>query len=305
MHLLEGVTVPVVTTLDTDLAPDPEATYPLLDALADAGITRLMFLGTNGEGALLNPHHSGDYLIKAIAHWWDVVGPEATATATAFGAGTRETINRARIFADAGPDAIVVAPPYYFVHPHYELFRHYAALADLRLPIIAYNAPKYTGNAITTELLSSLANLEHIIGIKDSGGDDALIGHALTLRAKRPGFGVSQGNERRMAWALREGADGITPGLGNLAPAACSALATAVRDGDDATADRLQAELIDLMKIHQHRGGVAAMKAALHTRGLSTLQVSAPLQMYREEEVVLVQHVLDAWPGQLLTPRSR
>lgn len=299
-HVLDGVTVPVVTALRPDGEPDAAAARPLLEALARAGVKNLMFFGTNGEGALLNPHHSGDYLLELAPYWRELAGPDAVVTVTAFGAGTRETRNRARIFQEAEPDAIVVAPPYYFVHTARELQTYYADLGELGTPVIVYNAPRYTGNPITADLLDRLVAMPHIAGIKDSGGDDDLLIAGIRLAEGNAAFGVSQGNERRMAWAIAAGADGVTPGLGNLAPRECLDLVAAARHGDTAAADAAQERLIRLLGIHALRGGVAAMKGALHLRGLSGLAVSPPLEPATRPELDHLAAVLHDWDGVLI-----
>jgi 4-hydroxy-tetrahydrodipicolinate synthase len=299
-RVLAGVTVPVVTALTPDGDPDSVAARPHLEALAAAGITSVMFFGTNGEGALLNPHYSEEYLVELAPLWRELAGPDAVVTATAFGAGTRETLNRARLFEKAEPDAIVVAPPYYFVHTERELVAYYAALDVLEVPVVAYNAPRYTGNPLTPSLLARLAAMPHVVGLKDSGGDDELLLAALALAEEHP-FAASQGNERRMSWALDEGADGVTPGLANLAPAECLALAAAVAEGRRADADVHQERLVRLIAVHARRGGVAAMKAALSLRGMSSLHVAPPLEPYSPEELEHVAAVLADWDGALIS----
>lgn len=304
-HVLSGVTVPLITALTPSGDPDPRAARPLLDALARAGVTRVMFFGTNGEGPLLNPHLSGDYLLELAPYWRSVAGPAATVTATAFGAGTRETRNRARIFLEASPDAIVVAPPYYFIHSERELVDYYDALEEVGAPIIAYNAPRYTGNLLTPRVIERLFALPHVVGLKDSSGDDEIVLDAIRAAEGLDGVEVSQGNERRMAWALRKGAVGVTPGLANLAPRECIQLADSVQSGDDDDADQLQEQLIALTAIHAERGGVPAMKAALGLRGLSSLDVASPLAPFTHAEIERIKAVLDAWPGEIVSREER
>jgi len=304
MSMLDGVTVPVVTPLDDELRPVAKLAFAHLDALADSGVVHVMFFGTNGEGALLNPHHSGDFLLEAIPYWRDRVGPSATATATAFGAGTRESLNRARIFAEARPDAIVVPPPNYFVHTHRELVAHFAAFDQLGLPVVAYNAPRYTGNPITPVLADALAAMPHLHGIKDSGGDAELLLHSIRLRDEGREFAVSQGDERRLGWAIMAGADGVTPGLANLAPLDCLAIVAAARQGNAALSDEIQERLDRLAAIHGVRPGVAAMKAALFARGLTPRATSQPIEPFDDQELTRLREVLTSWEGRLIGAES-
>jgi 4-hydroxy-tetrahydrodipicolinate synthase len=293
--ILSGVTAPMVTPMSQGGRPDAAAAAALIDRLDAAGVDRLMLLGSNGEGALIPPAEAAPFARDVATEWRSRRGADASVLVTAFGAGTRAALDAADALLDAAPTAIVVAPPLYFRHTDDELFDHVRAVAAIGVPIIIYNIPRYSGNPISPQLLERLADLDDVVGLKDSGGGTALIECALVLRDRRPGaLAVSQGAEGALAWALHRGADGITPGLANLAPELCVALVAAMRAGDEARADVLQHDLDTLTAVHRIRPGVAAMKAALHLLDLVPNEVAPPFRPFDADELVKQRAWLDS-----------
>ncbi|WP_205856443.1 dihydrodipicolinate synthase family protein, partial [Phytoactinopolyspora endophytica] len=105
-----------------------------------------------------------------------------------------------------------------------EIVAHYAACAGLGVPVVAYNAPRYS-NPITPSVFDALLDMEHVVGVKDSSGDLELLRDMVTAaRTRRPDFGVGQGAEGALVAGLRAGADGIVPGVANIAPDVAVAL---------------------------------------------------------------------------------
>jgi 4-hydroxy-tetrahydrodipicolinate synthase len=298
-HPLAGVTVPAVTPLDARGRPDAALVEPLLRDLAAAGVRSLLVLGTNGEGAVFAPADAAAFAADVAACWRDLA--DGAVLVAAFGSGTSETRTRiAAILRRTTPDALVIPPPHYFRYTPDEVFGHYAAVHDCGAPVVVYNAPRYTGNPISEETLRRIAGLDGVIGVKDSSNDDAVLLAALQVVAEVDGFAVSQGNERRLAWALRRGAAGITPGLANLAPVPCVELLSAANAGDDQTALRCQAELDRLARMHEVRPGVACMKAALSLLGRCPPEPAPPMRPYSEDERSRLATILSGSGARLL-----
>ncbi|MGK6315888.1 dihydrodipicolinate synthase family protein [Neorhizobium sp. DT-125] len=290
-HVLDGVTVPLVTPMAEGGRPsaDNEA---LLRHMHRAGIDTIMLLGSNGEGAIIPSRDAAAFAEHTASLWRSIRGKSARVFVTVFGAGTSIALDNAESLMVARPDAVVVAPPLYFVHTEDELADHFQSFSGFGVPVIAYNIPRYSGNPITPSLLERLAAMDHIAGIKDSGGSDEFLLKALDVQNRLPRFGVSQGNEKRLGWALQQGARGITPGVGNLAPKLCVDLVEAVRRNDSARVEALQEMLTKLTAIHSVRPGVAAMKAALSLLGLVPATPGRPFRSYTAEEMEKLRAVL-------------
>jgi 4-hydroxy-tetrahydrodipicolinate synthase len=281
-QLLEGLVVPVVTGLDETGRPDVAASRSLLDALARAGVTKLMVLGSNGEGPLLPTRGLDGYLTELIGEWRDRV-PGGVAVVNATAAGTAEALERGAIAVAAGADAVVLCPPFYFFHRDDEIIEHYRRFADIGAPVIGYNIPRYV-NPMTETVIAQLAGLDHVVGVKDSSGDLETLKLFLALKSERPDFGVSQGGETALLDGLRLGVDGIVPGTANIAPGLALQLLDAWRSGDVEAAERAQTLTTELTGIHRIRPGTPTVKAVLDLQGLMSPHVAAPLAACTEAE---------------------
>ncbi|TDE14244.1 dihydrodipicolinate synthase family protein [Jiangella asiatica] len=298
--LLGGVTVPLVTPMDATGRPAAEQARDLLGALAGAGVENLMLLGSNGEGPLLPTSVLGPFLEGVIEDWRSLThGGVVTVNVTA--PGTLDALDRAAIAASAGADALVMSPPIYFHHRDDEIVDHYAALAVTGLPVIAYNAPRYS-IPITATVLDGLLELDHVVGIKDSSGDLEFLGHLVDRAQSCSGFAVSQGAETQLAAALDMGADGITPGVANLAPGLSLRLIAAHEAGDRDEVQRLQDQITALTKLHAIRPGTPAVKEILAQRSLCPPYVAPPLRRCTRAESADLRRFMSPHETQLLHP---
>jgi 4-hydroxy-tetrahydrodipicolinate synthase len=301
--LLGGLVVPLVTPMERPGVPSVEAAVPLLHAMAGAGVRRLMLFGSNGEGPLVRADRVPGYVAGLVERWRDLVeGAVVLVNVTA--AGTDEVRQRAEQVAAGGPDALVLSPPTYFRHRADEVVAHYAALAGCGLPVVAYNAPRYA-TPLTESSVDALVALPHVVGIKDSSGDPALLAYLIAATRDRDDFTVSQGDERRLAEALRAGAGGIVPGTANLAPRLAAEMVAAHEAGDDAELDRLQDLTLRLTELHAVRPGVPAVKALLARWGLCPPHVAPPLAPCTPQETRDLARAVRPVGGHLLAPSGR
>ncbi|GAA4636708.1 dihydrodipicolinate synthase family protein [Actinoallomurus vinaceus] len=306
-HPVSGVTIPLVTALDERGRPDAPAVRPLLAHLAAGGVTTLMLAGTNGEGPLLPADAVRSYAAEVAAMWGEIGGASARIMVTAAGTGTRETLRRIEVLAGLDLDAVVVLAPFYFRHTERELLAHFRAAAAHGRPVVIYNSPGYTGNPLTVPLVRRLLDQPEIVGLKDSSGDPALFGGFCDLTRERADFGVAQGAERRLAEGLRQGAAGLVPGVGMLAPALCTDLFRLARAGDHTEADRLQRDvdhaeadrlqhdvgrLADLFSVRPGASGIVVMKTALHLLGLCPPHAGEPFLPCTETELTALRTAL-------------
>ena len=275
IELLNGLVVPLVTGLDENGMPDASTSTRLLDAMAGAGVTKLMLLGSNGEGPLLATSSLSPYVAEMVAAWRERVA-DGVVVVNATAPATTEALERGAIAADAGADAVALCPPFYFRHRDDEIFDHYRRFERLGIPVIVYNLPRYTSE-ISPAVIGQLPDLAHVVGVKDSSGDLETLERFVALKQSRPDFGVSQGGETALVAGLRLGADGIVPGTGNVAPALSLRLVAAHRAGDDAAADEAQRVTTALTGMHGIRPGVPTVKAILDLLGLLPPHVAPPL----------------------------
>ena len=299
--LLSGVMVPLVTPMSAPGEPSAAAAYDLLAALARAGARSLMLYGSNGEGPLLPTSALTEFAAGVAARWRELTG-DGPVLVNVTAAGTAEALERAAAVRLAEPDAVVVSPPIYYRHRDDEVVAHFAAFAGIGVPVVAYNVPSYSV-PMTPAVLDEVLAMPHVVGIKDSSGDLALLGQVVAAARRRPDVGVSQGSETQLVAGLEAGADGIVPGIANLVPVLCAQLYDAFRSGRVAAADAAQETADRVVALHTVRRGVPAVKAVLAARGLCPPHVAAPFVPATPAELAGLLDLLAPLDAHLITPR--
>ena len=153
---------------------------------------------------------------------------------------TGQLIERAVAAGAAGVSAIV---PYYYAFDDQAIVAHFRALLKVAgdTPLLAYEFPERTGNVLSAEAYGTLVG-DGLAGLKDSTGSVEV--HEAFLAAA-PGAQTFIGSPSLMLGSLRGGSRGCVAAMANLHPALIVALGDAWRAGDDAEAERLQAEIVE------------------------------------------------------------
>ncbi len=286
---LRGVIPPMISPLSTSGQVDVEAVGRVADYILAGGCSGLFVLGGVGEGAWLS-----------TAQREGIV--EATVRATAGRApvlvglmlpGTAPARDAALQAAGAGADALVVGSPYYFGVDAASQQRHVEAiLAATPLPVLLYNIPQCTHQPLAREAVAALVAEPRILGVKDSWGDMPYFQSLLTLKLKRPNFRVLQGHEHAAMASLLLGADGLIPGLGNVAPRVMVSLVRAARAGDVATCQRLHAEIFELTSMYTQKAGLAGLYAACAVLGLARNVPAEPWAPVGDADLPAIEAIL-------------
>lgn len=293
---LTGIVPPVITPLDGPGALDGAAVGGLVDGVLEGGCSGLFVLGGCGEGAWL-PGRLRSAVVRAFVRAAAgrvpvLVGVMLPATAVAAEAARRA--------AGEGADAVVVGSPYYFPVDGAAQRRHVeAVMAAAGRPVLLYNIPQCTHHTLAPDTVAGLAQDRRVLGIKDSGGDLVAFQGYVALKVARPDFRVLQGHEHLAAASLVLGADGLVPGLANVAPALLVALRRAAAAGDVRECQRLQVAVRDLAGLYEVGHWLPALKAACALLGVGSGAVSAPLAPAGEAErrelaAILARHGLRA-----------
>jgi dihydrodipicolinate synthase/N-acetylneuraminate lyase len=280
--------VALVTPFDAEGQID-EAAFARLIAWHEAnGMNGIVVAGTNGEGPSLTGPEKRDLVALAC----DVRGSLKVIA----GLGTcsiKEATWLARRAFDAGCDALLALPPFYFRSASPKGIEQFFAelLAEAPLPVIAYHHP-ITGVDLSPELLANLAErFENLAGVKDSSGDYERF---LAYRQRLPGRRVLVGDERLLLRSLAAGGDGTISGLANSLP---QLVARQVRERSDVL-QSLVDEACAALKSHP---APAVHKFFLRELGLPGGRLRPPLEDLNEiqqDEVRRFMASFELLPGQ-------
>lgn len=279
---LHGVIPAIPTPFTADgREVDEAALRRIVRHVVDGGVHGIMTTGGTGEF----PHLSR----KERAMVTGVVVSEAAGAVPVY-AGTAacatwDVIALTEDAAEAGADAAILTPPFYFGIPEDMLFRHFADVAGARiLPVVVYNNPLYTGNDLSPALIASLMELDNVIGLKQSNDDLGALVEALRL-AEPTGRSLCTGIDSQFYAALCIGARGIYSTAAAIVPSQMVRLYDLVQAGDHAAALEQHRLLQPLNRFLEYDPGyVSPTKEALTMMGMSCGPVRRPLPDFPASE---------------------
>lgn len=271
---LSGVITPVFTHYVDNGQVDELALSDHVEWLIERGIQGVMPCGTTGEGALLTLAERKRVCSRVIK----VVNGRAWVLAHVGTPSTRTTIELALHAAASGADAISVVTPYYCPLPDHALVKHFCAVADVvaDLPVLLYNIPQCTGNALSRQMVEAIVSRsENVGGIKDSSGDLETL---LSYTSLRNGdFQVVCGSDGLLLQALQGRACASVSGNSNVFPEILVTLVDGFHKGDISLAQQQQALLDRIREAMLDGRSISLMKHVLGSRGLHGGPVRAPL----------------------------
>jgi 4-hydroxy-tetrahydrodipicolinate synthase len=290
-----GIIPPLVTPLTGRDTLDAAGLERLVEHVIAGGVTGIFILGTTGEGPSLGYRLRRELIERTCALVRRRVRVLVGITDTAF----VESVSVAHTAADAGADAVVLAPPYYLPEAQPELQEYLACLVpELPLPLFLYNMPSLTKVQYELETLRRAMDNPRIIGLKDSSGNMTYFHHAIGLLQHRPDWSLLIGPEELLADAVFAGGHGGVSGGANVFPQLYVDLYSAARDGNIALARQLHARVMrvgDLYRIGRHSSAIIkGIKCALSLQGICDDCMAEPFHRFREPERSRIQQLLHA-----------
>ncbi len=284
-----GIIPAMVTPLTADDEINEPALRKLTNHLIESGVHGVFALGSQGEFWAF----SADEKQRV----WETVVAETNRRVPVY-AGTaaittRQTVALTRIAERTGVDAASVLTPF-FVSPHEdELYEHYRAVAQsTSLPVLLYSNPARTGVKISPGLLARLAEIDNIVGIKDSSGDLELT--AEYIRVTPSDFAVLMGRDTLIYGGLLYGAKGAVAATANVAPRLVVEIYKQFTAGDLEGARRAQAALAPLRLAFSWGTFPVVIKEALDLLGMEGGPARAPVGPLSSDQRARLQKVLFA-----------
>ncbi|KAJ0123749.1 dihydrodipicolinate synthase [Diaporthe amygdali] len=222
-----GVYTPVIT-IYSDAADQPvdlQAMYAHGQHLVNSGMHGLVYLGTNGELALLSGPERQQILRNARKMVTDMGLPDYPIVAGISAQSTVETIQLAKEAGEAGAGWGLLLPPSYWAKalPTEALVAYYRDVADASpIPVVIYNFPGVTsGIDLDSDQLAALASHPNIVATKLTCGNVGKLTR-LTSKFEPPHFGVYGGSSDYLLPTLHTGGNGCVTGMGNIFPKSTS-----------------------------------------------------------------------------------
>ncbi len=235
--IFTGSGTAIVTPFTNDSVDYP-ALGRLLDFQLEGGADAIIVCGTTGEAVTMS-YVERMRAIETVVRHVDGRVPVIAGT------GSNSTENAITLSKDAvlaGVDGLLVVTPFYNKATQRGLIRHYTAVANaVTRPVILYHVPSRTGVRCTAETYAALAKHPNIAGVKEAGGDLALVQKTRELCPED--FYIWSGNDDETAPIMLFGGKGVISVAANVMPREMHELTAACLRGDFTAAGRMQLKL--------------------------------------------------------------
>lgn len=269
--VFSGSGVAIITPFTNDGIDYPTLAR-LLDFQLENGTDAIIVCGTTGEAAAMS-YEERVRAIEAVVRHVDGRIPVIAGTGSN---NTENAITLSRDASSAGVDALLVVTPFYNKATPKGLIRHYTAVADaVEKPVILYHVPSRTGVKCTAEIYAALAEHPNIVGVKEAGGDLALVQKTRELCPED--FYIWSGNDDETAPIMLFGGKGVISVAANVVPGEMHRLTEACLKGDFVTAGRMQLELRKLCEALFWEVNPIPVKTALAMMGYCQERFRSPM----------------------------
>lgn len=277
-----GVIPPIVTPVDEHERVDEKGFRQLLRYCIDVGMHGIFVAGTNGESLGLTQAERD----RAISIALDECGGKVPVLCGVMDSSTRRVIENIKRLEQMGGTAAVVTPVFYAKHAGSgEFIRHFEAISkNTACDLFIYNIPPYTGAALKPSDVYQIAEMEHVVGYKDSGGNFSEFSQCLQ-HFDGTDFVLLQGSSVLGGASMLAGADGMIPSLAPLFPEIYLGVYEAGKRGDLTALKHYNGLLYQAQALlGMSKSGLAANKCALSLLGYTSKRVIAPTEPVKQEE---------------------
>lgn len=241
MQAIQGAITALVTPMQNNRV-DEKGLVDLIEFQIQSGIHGIVPCGTTGESATLSfKEHK-----RVIELTVQTVAGRVPVIAGTGANNTLEAIELTESAKESGADAVLSVVPYYNKPSQEGLYQHFKAIADaVDIPMLLYNVPGRTVTNMLPATVARLAELPHVIGIKEACGSLAQLSELVMLCPRD--FIILSGDDFTALPSVYMGAKGVISVVSNLEPGKMALLMEAAFKKDFDTANRLHFQLFNLM----------------------------------------------------------
>ncbi|MFD7960461.1 dihydrodipicolinate synthase family protein [Streptomyces zaomyceticus] len=280
-HPWHGIMVATALPLRDDGAVDHDAYAEHVAWLIDQGCDGVVPNGSLGEYQTLTDDERARVVRTAVEAAGD--GSRVMPGVSAY--GSAEAARWAEQAAEAGAGSVLLLPPNTYRADERSVRAHYAEVAAVGLPVVAYNNPLDTKVDLTPALLARLHADGSVVAVKEFSGD---VRRAYELAELAPDLDLLVGADDVLLELALAGAVGWIAGYPNALPRSCATLYRAAVAGDLGTALPLYRSLHPLLRWDSKVEFVQAIKFSMDLAGRYGGPTRAPrVPLAPEQEAVV------------------
>lgn len=267
----------VMTAMVTPFAEDGSVNYAVAESLAAYlvahGSDTLVVCGTTGESPTLS--WDEEYQLFQVVQ--RAVAGKAKVVAGTGSNSTAEAIAATQKADKLKLDGTLQVVPYYNKPPQEGLYQHFRSIAEASpdLPLILYNVPGRTGQNLSPETTSRLAQVPNIVAVKEASGN---LDQVSQIRRSAPeNFSIYSGDDSLTLPMLAVGAQGVISVASHLVGELLQQMIQAFEQGQVQTATQIHLQLFPLFKALFQTTNPIPVKAALRLQGWQVGGTRLPL----------------------------
>ena len=284
-----GIVPPIITPFTDDGKIDFPMLRKMTNHLIESGVHGVFPLGTTGEFYA--------FTTDEVREIFKAVKEEAAGRVPVYGGAnhitTRGVIEILGVCEEVGVDAVSVLTPMFISQTQDELYTYYKKVAAATsLPIILYNNAPKTNVTIAPATAAKLAEIDNIVGVKDSTGDMTNTAEYIRLTRGNDNFSVMMGRDTLIFAALCYGASGSIAATANVAPKLVASIYNKFMAGDMQGALDAQFELAPLRIACGMGTFPAVIKEGLVQQGINVGKCLEPIAELSPDEKEKLRAVL-------------
>lgn len=281
MIKLHGSYTAMVTPMNEDGSVDYDRFRKNIVFQMKSGITGIAPLGTTGETPTLLEEEEEEMIKIAVEESKKFLDETGKKVPVIIGTGsncTKDAVRYAERAKKLGADVALVVTPYYNKPSKEGIYQHFAAVAEVGIPILVYNIAGRTGVNIPTDTLERIAELPGVIGVKEASGNiNQMMEVIARIKSKKSDFAVLSGDDGLTLPLIGVGGDGVVSVVSNLVPDLVSKMVDDALSGNFADARALHYRLLPFFKAAFVDGNPTSIKYALKVKNMDKGFVRLPL----------------------------
>ena len=286
---IKGIIPPIVTPMNEDESVNEKELRNQVNRQIKGGIHGLFPFGTNGEGYILNEKEKEVVLSIVI----DETKGRVPVYAGTGCISTKDTIRQSQMAESLGADVLSIITPSFAAASQNELYDHYKAVAEaVDMPIVLYNIPARTGNALAPATVAKLSKIPNIVGAKDSSGNFDNMHQYIEQTRDSKDFAVLSGNDSLILWNLLAGGTGGIAGCANVFPEVMASIYNYFAAGDLENARKAQDSIRSFRGCFKYGNPNTIVKTAVNLLGYPVGKCRAPFNQVPEEGIEALKKVL-------------
>lgn len=269
--MFEGAMPALITPFTKDDRVDREGLRKNIEFVEAGGVSGIVPCGTTGESATLSAAEHEEVIDIAV----DCANVPVLAGTGSNNTG--EALQFTKHAADAGVDGALLISPYYNKPNPAGLIAHFKKIAEaVDIPVVLYNVPSRTGQDMPVEVITELAKVGNIVGIKEASGSLAKASQILENTVDED-FIVLSGDDGLTLPIMSVGGSGVISVAANIVPDKMSGMVNAALKGDYETARKFHYEVAALIRALFLETNPIPVKKAAGLAGLASGHVRLPL----------------------------